>query len=175
LGVVRKEAAPIVVSKAEYLRGSGRLQHVIDSQAQRYDLPISTRKIELWSVIRRFHDLLAEFARRRELDDSRPAMKLYREERALIARYDRLARESNLLPRDLVQLVLSRLAATLRGAGEKLGQRKSLSGDAAQQILNEAIERGAEEIQELLDQVRATGIPVGPAGAGDRRPSGKKR
>ena len=65
-----------------------------------------------------------------------PALERYREERAAIARLDRLEREGQLLPRDEVREALGRIAAILRGAGDTL-QRQY--GQAAADIL---LERG---------------------------------
>ena len=75
-----------------------------------------------------------------EIDRSQ---KLYREERALLARLDRLERERSLLPRDEVRVTLGRICAFIRGAGETLQRR---IGRDAVEILYEALDDAERDI-----------------------------
>lgn len=75
-----------------------------------------------------------------------PALERYREERAKLARLDRLERERQLIRRDAVHEMLGQFASIMRGAGEIL-QRQF--GSDALTILEEAlgdVERNAEPI-----------------------------
>src|SRR4051812_23579848 len=107
---------------------SGRQTKVINEQADRYGLPIGGPFIDLTKLARALHDFLAANALKLAKEDdplleggpSSPALERYREERAALARLDRLERESVLLPRDQVRESMGRVAAILRGAGDTL-------------------------------------------------------
>ena len=129
---------------------SGRQTKVINDQAARYGIPFGGPTIDLPSVVKALHDFLAENAQRLARDDdamlvggSSPALERYREERAQLARLDRLEREGKLLPRDEVREVLARIASILRDAGDAL-QRQF--GSAAVEILHEALDDSQREI-----------------------------
>jgi hypothetical protein len=138
---------------------SGRQTKVLHEQAQRYDLPIGGPSIDLPKLARRLHDFLAENAVQlaKEPDElmvggSSPALERYREERAALARLDRLERENVLLPRDQVREALGRIAAVLRAAGESL-QRQY--GGGAVELLHEAIDDAEREMQRTFGQEQA--------------------
>jgi len=129
---------------------SGRQTKVINEQALRYGLPFGGATVNLPAVVRALHDFLADNAQKLAQDDdalmqgsSSPALERYREERALIARLDRLEREGRLVPRDEVRDALGRIAAILRSAGDAL-QRQF--GPAAAEILLEALDDASREI-----------------------------
>jgi hypothetical protein len=134
---------------------SGRQTKVLHEQAQRYGLPFGGPTINLPEVVRALHDFLAANARKLADDDddllhsdgSSPALERYREERALIARLDRLEREQQLVPRDNVRQGLGQIAGLLRTAGETL-QREC--GPEARQILDEALDDARREIVRLF-------------------------
>jgi hypothetical protein len=130
---------------------SGRQAKIINEQALRYDIPFGGATISLPAVVRSLHDFLADNAQKLARDDDdlmqgngSPALDRYREERALIARLDRLEREGQLLPRDEVRVALGRIAAIVRGAGDTL-QRQY--GQAAADILLEALDDAGREIE----------------------------
>lgn len=138
---------------------SGRQTKVINEQAIRYGIPFGGAKIDLPAVVKAIHDFLAENAVKLARDDdvllqggSSPALELYREERAKIARFDRLERERQLLPRDEVNQSLSRIAAILRGAGDAI-QRQF--GVAAREILDEALADAQREMDRSFGEVQA--------------------
>ncbi|MCA9056384.1 MAG: hypothetical protein KDA75_21295, partial [Planctomycetaceae bacterium] len=132
---------------------SGRQTKVLQEQAERYGLPFGGRTINLPQVVRALHDFLAANARRLATDDddllhadvSSPALERYREERALLARLDRLEREQTLVPRHSVRDGLERIAAILRTAGEQL-QREF--GPEAMELLHEALDDAQREVEQ---------------------------
>jgi len=130
---------------------SGRQTKVLHEQAARYGIPFGGSAINLPAVVRAFHDFLADNAQKLARDDDplmqgtgSPALERYREERAAMARLDRLEREQKLIPRDTARESLGRIAAILRGAGESL-QREF--GSAAVEILYEALDDSQREIE----------------------------
>ncbi len=72
-----------------------------------------------------------------------PALERYREERAALARIDRLEREGALVSRGHVREGLGRIAAILRMAGETLERQY---GPAALEILHEALNDAEAEV-----------------------------
>src|SRR5689334_8401659 len=93
---------------------SGRQTKVINEQAVRYSLPLGGPTINLPALARAFHDFLADNALKLAKEEdalmtagpASPALERYREERAALARLDRLEREHVLLPRDQVREAL---------------------------------------------------------------------
>ena len=138
---------------------SGRQTKVINEQASRYGIPFGGPTISLPAVVRAFHDFLAENAQKLARDDDElmqgsgsPALERYREERAALARLDRLEREEQLLPRDEVRQAMGRVASILRGAGDSL-QRQF--GHAAVEILYEALDDAKREIDRSFGEEEA--------------------
>lgn len=121
---------------------SGRQTKVLQEQAQRYGIPFDGRTIDLPAVVRALHDFFKRNAVKLSADDellsgeSSPALERYREERAALARLDRLERERVLVSRQEVREGLTRVVSVLRTAGETL-QRQF--GPGALEILNEAL------------------------------------
>lgn len=137
---------------------SGRQTKVLNEQAARYNIPFGGRTIDLPAVARALHDFLADNAQKLSREDDEllqgsnsPALERYREERALLARYDRMARERGLLPRDEVRQALGRIAAILRGAGDTL-QRQF--GQGAADILHEALDDAQREIETSFSETK---------------------
>lgn len=135
---------------------SGRQTKVINEQAERHGIPFGGAIVSLPAVVRAIHDFLAEnkYKLSRDEDDlmqgaGSPALERYREERAALARLDRLAREQQLLPRDEVRESLGRIAAILRGAGDSL-QRQF--GPAALDTLYEALDDSQREVDRFFSQ-----------------------
>lgn len=129
---------------------SGRQTKVINEQAERYEIPFGGAFINLAAVVRGLHDFLADNAVKLSRDDDplmqgsgSPALERYREERAALARLDRLAREGKLIPRDETREALGRVASILRGAGDSL-QRQF--GAEAAEILYEALDDCGREV-----------------------------
>ncbi len=133
---------------------SGRQTKVLHEQAARYGIPFGGASINLSQVVRCLHDFLSDNAvKLNKADDDlmqgtgSPALERYREERAALARLDRLEREAQLLPRDQVREALGRIAAIVRGAGDAL-QRQH--GVAAVQILFDALDDAQREIDQTF-------------------------
>ena len=144
------------IAQKHWREMSGRQSKVINEQAARYGIPFGGAKIDLPSVVKALHDFLAENAQKLAADDDAllrgsgsPAWERYREERAALARLDRLEREQELLPRDEVREALGRIAAILRGAGDTI-QRQY--GAAAVEILHEALADAEREIDHSLGE-----------------------
>ena len=133
---------------------SGRQAKVLNEQADLYGIPFGGAEISLPAVVKGVHDFLAANARKLASGDDElmgggnsPALERYREERAALARLDRLEREKVLLPRDEVRDALIRIAGIIRGAGEEL-QRQF--GAAAVDLLYEALDDADREIERCL-------------------------
>jgi hypothetical protein len=137
---------------------SGRQTKVINEQARRYGIPFGGATINLPAVVRAFHDFLADNAQKLAREDDplldgapTPALERYREERAALARLDRLEREGKLVDRDDVRQSLGRIAGLIRAAGETLERQ---FGKAAADILSEALDDAAREIERQFGQAR---------------------
>lgn len=132
---------------------SGRQAKVLNEQAVLYGLPFGTAVIDLPVVVRALHDFLARNAKKLsalDCDDpllageNSPALERYRDERAKLAKMDRLERERTLLPRDEIHEMLGRVAGIIRGAGDGL-QRQY--GNEAHALLDEAMDDAVNEIE----------------------------
>ena len=149
------------VPQKHWRQMSGRQAKVLNEQAQRYGIPFGGSTINLPAVVRALRDFLADNAQKLARDDDplmqgtgSPALERYREERAAMARLDRLEREQKLIPRDAARESLGRIAAILRGAGDTL-QREF--GSAAVEILYEALDDSQSEIDRAFGEaVHAT-------------------
>jgi hypothetical protein len=140
---------------------SGRQTKVLNEQAERYGIPLGGRTINLPNVVRALHDFLAANARKLATDEdadlmaadvSSPALERYREERAKLARLDRLERERALVPRDEVREGLGRIAAIMRSAGEAL---QSQFGSSAVDLLYEALDDAQREVDQRFGAASA--------------------
>lgn len=146
---------------------SGRQTKVINEQADRHGIPFGGATVSLPAVVRALHDFLADNKYKLSRDDDvlmtgspSPALERYREERAALARLDRLEREGELLPRDSVRQSLAKTAAILRIAGETL-QRQY--GPEAAEVLNDAIDDAESEVNRFFSRFE----PDGEADASD--------
>lgn len=140
---------------------SGRQTKVLHEQAERYGIPFGDRTINLPAVVRALHDFFRKYAQKlAEADDalmsgdSSPALERYREERAALARLDRLEREQVLVDRQEIRDGLSRIASVLRTAGDTLQKQY---GPGALEILNEALAEAEREME------RSDGEPTEPS------------
>ena len=135
---------------------SGRQTKVINDQATRYSIPFGGASIDLPNVVKALHDFLAENAQRLAREDdgmllggSSPALERYREERAKLARLDRMERQSRLLPRDQVREALGRIAGILRDAGDTLLRQ---FGNSAAEVMLEALDDAEREIASFFGE-----------------------
>lgn len=138
---------------------SGRQTKVINEQADRYGLPFGGPTISLPALARGLHDFLAENALKLSKEDDpllqggvvgSPALERYREERAALARLDRLEREKLLLPRDQVREALGRIAFIVRGAGDALQRQFGLP---AVELLYEALDDAQREMDKSFGAI----------------------
>jgi hypothetical protein len=142
---------------------SGRQTKVLNEQAERYGIPFGGRTICLPRVVKAFHDFLAKNARKLADEDdpllnsdvASPALERYREERAAMARLDRLEREGQLVARGDVREGLGRVASILRAAGDGLLQQ---FGRDAVELLNEALSDAEREIERLFSEAPLTAV-----------------
>jgi len=143
------------VPQKHYRQMAGRQTKILHDQAQLYGLPIDRAEIDLTAVIRAVHDFLATHNQRyrsREVDDtlldgpSTPALERYRDEKAKLAKLERLERECELLPRDQVHAGLARIASLLRSAGEAIQK----INPECYAILDEALADAAQEFENDL-------------------------
>jgi hypothetical protein len=139
------------IPQKHWRKMSGRQTKVINEQAARYGIPFGGATVGLSAVVRALHDFLADNAQKlsREEDELMagplsPALERFREERAALARLDRLERERQLLPRDEIRQALARAAGIVRAAGDNL-QRDF--GDGARGILDEALDDVEREFE----------------------------
>ena len=111
--------------------------------------------INLSKLARALHDFLAANAKKLAADDAllsagnSPALEEYRKERAALARLERLQREGQLLPRDEARDALSRIAGTIRAAGDTLARQ---FGNDALEVLVEAIDDAQAEIDKFFGE-----------------------
>ena len=139
------------IPQKHWRKMSGRQAKVINEQASRYGLPFGGPVVDLPEFVRAFHDFLAASAQKlaREPDDlleggPSPALERYRQERAELARLDRMERQRQLLPRDAVRESLARIASLIRQAGERLERE---FGPQAAGCLYEALDEAQREIE----------------------------
>ena len=148
---------------------SGRQTKVLNEQATRYGIPFGGATINLPAVVLALHDFLAANAHKLSKDDDEdplmrggsgsPALERYREERTLLARYDRLERERVLVPREQVRSSLGQIAAILRSAGDTLGRQ---FGSGATDLLYEALNDAVREIERSFgEEASPPSIPTG--------------
>ena len=152
---------------------SGRQTKVLNEQAERYGIPFGGRAIHLPTVVRALHDFLAANARRLNSPEedlltgssASPALERYRDERAKLARLDRLEREGALVPQEQIRQGLGQIAAILRTAGDVLHRQH---GPAAAEILHEALDDAVTAITRMCPPAPPGGPapPVGSAAPG---------
>lgn len=138
--------------KGVYSSLSGRDQKVLNEQSHRYKLPIGSAEINLYDLIKRFHDLLVEWGPAvKELDGEHGKLKMSKmkaEIEVLHRRRESLdleiqQQQQRFIDRGALRARLDMLAGRFRKASEILGKR---FGADAQEILNSAITQMDSEI-----------------------------
>ena len=140
---------------------SRRAAKVINEQATLYGIPFDGATIDLPRVVRALHEFLARNAAR--LSASSEDALLYsggssewlerlREEKARLARLQRLEAEGDVMSRAMAHEVLMQMANFLRQAADRLQQK---FGPEAHEILDEAIKEHEKWLHERF------GPPVG--------------
>ena len=159
--------------KKDYREMSGRSARVLIDQAKRYGMPIAGRTVDLAALLKWLHDFLATNSTRLNAPDSddpmmagvaSPALERYRDERAKLARLERLQKEGLLLPRDPMHQLHGKMAAVIRSSGDKLLRD---FGEEAYAILTEALDDVQREVDRAFGDT--PGSEAGDDGSRDRR------
>ena len=133
------------VPKRHYQELSGRSAQVLNEQADRYDLPLRGATLDLFTVLKAFHDFLA--ANRLRLKQAEASAidwrEKEREEAYQLKRMDRLERQGQLMPADEVRDGHKLIVAQLRRLGDQLEQH---FGPEAREMLNDTMEVIEREI-----------------------------
>jgi hypothetical protein len=144
---------------------SGRQYKILYEQSVRYGIPVGQAIISLPRVAHALHDFLAIHGRKLLAlepdpmlvgDESTPALERYRDEKAKMARLDRLEREGKLLRRDDVHESFGLISTILRRVGISLLEQ---FGAGAAKIIDDALENSQREID------RRFGTPAFSAGS----------
>jgi hypothetical protein len=147
-----REDAFLNLPKGIYCKLSGRQQKVVDEQAVRYGLAIDGSKIDLYQVLKKFHDILAEWGPTiNELQGAEGSLrteKLRREIELLERRsksieLDIKNKQDEFIDRNTLRVRMEWLANKLRTVSERLGKR---FGAEAQVLLNHALLQIEEEL-----------------------------
>jgi hypothetical protein len=147
-----REDALLNLPKGIYCKLSGRQQKVVDEQAVRYGLAIDGSKIDLYQVLKKFHDILAEWGPTiNELQGAEGSLrteKLRREIELLERRsksieIDIKNKQDEFIDRNTLRVRMEWLANKLRTVSERLGKR---FGADAQVLLNHALSQIEEEL-----------------------------
>lgn len=147
-----REDAFLNLPKGIYCKLSGRQQKVIDEQAVRYGLAIDGSKIDLYQVLKKFHDILAEWGPTiNELQGAEGSLrteKLRREielleKRSRLIEIDIKNKQDEFIDRNTLRVRMEWLANKLRTVSERLGKR---FGADAQVLLNHALSQIEEEL-----------------------------
>ena len=157
----RREAYYRTVPKADYIALSGRPTKILHDQADRYNLPLRGKTLDLYAVLSAFHKFLADNKHKLAATDgedpmsgeSSPALERWREEKYRLARLERLRQEDSLLPRDKIHTGMAAMANILRHLGAPM-QRQY--GPAAHQLVTEAL----DDWQRELDSLYGTGDDI---------------
>lgn len=138
------------IPKKLYVELSQRQHKILDEQAIRYGLPLLGPTVDLFALIRAFHDLLARgLATVDEPADETDWDVECKKEQALKARAARMALCGILLQKHVVDATLQSVAALLRQAGERMQQ---LGHTEAYSLLDETLADAQVQIDELLGQ-----------------------
>ena len=151
-------------------------------QAANYGLPIGDRKIDLTAFVPAFHEFLAKHAKRLSAPKSddedllfggtSPALERYRNERAMLARMDRIEREGRLIDREQASAMFGQIASVLRSAGDDL-QRQY--GQDAYIILDDALVECVRLVDEMFGEGQSSTKPRAKKAKRAKRPRATAR
>ena len=139
---------------------SGRQARTINEQAERYGLPFGGATVDLYALVPALHNFLARNKHRlaASVDDpwmqgeTSPSLERYRDERAKIARLDRLEREGVLVSREALLEGWNLIGSIMRQSGEAL-QRQF--GPEAHAILQEAFSECDRSLAKMMGEDRS--------------------
>lgn len=147
-----REDALLNLPKGIYCKLAGRQQKVIDEQAVRYSIAIDGSKIDLYQVLKRFHDILAEWGPTiNELQGAEGSLRTEKlrkeiellERRSKSIELDIKNKQDEFIDRNTLRVRMEWLANKLRTVSERLGKR---FGADAQVLLNHALLQIEEEL-----------------------------
>lgn len=131
------------VPKQVYESMSGRVTATLHDQADRYRLPLRGPTIDLFALVKRFHDFLAENKHRFIDDDpdvagaSSPALEELRRVKCEQERIKLAAMETRYVDRSLVKEFLGQLSTQIRQTGDRA---ESLFGPDGRELVNQMID-----------------------------------
>jgi hypothetical protein len=123
--------------KGIYCKLAGRHQRVVDDQAVRYEMPIDGPKIDLFQVLKKFHDILGEWGPTiRELQGEEGSLRTEKlrkeiellERRSKSIELDIKNKQNEFIDRATLRIRMDWFSNKLRSFSEKLGRR--FGGDA---------------------------------------------
>lgn len=139
------------IPQRDWLAWSGRQARTVNEQARRYGIPFGGRLVSLPDVVRALHDFFSKhgksLAELVEPGRKSEALEALRDEKARMARLDRLKREGEVIARQDVHEGLARIATVLRSAGKIL---QTKHGRDARAVLDEALDDCQREIDDLF-------------------------
>lgn len=143
------------VPKNVYCQMAGRQRNAVDEFAARYDVEVSGPSIDLYHVINALHSRIMELAAAarpyQDVDDAELQREKLRQEISKLQKQseslqiDISTKLSELVPKRVVSERLDLLTGRLRSLGAQLYR---VSGEQAQNILNEFLEGLAKEIDD---------------------------
>lgn len=144
--------------KGLYCQLTGRRHAQVDDLAAKHRLPIDGAQIDLYAVMRRIHDILAETRARGAVDEEPDGdfadlekQKLKEEVKNLIRKNELLLHQieeerGTVIPREEIRERLTWLSVRLRALGAQF--RKCKTGAEAADKLNTCLEQVAAEVEE---------------------------
>lgn len=146
------EAALTSIPKKLYLKLSGRATRVVNDQAALYGLPMGGPTVDLFSLVRGFHDLLAKHSRTfaDEADDAGLKKAKLKGEIEVLERRAKILdgeinqQRSKYIDRGELRRRLEWLVIKIADLGERFGR---VGGPDVQIALNEFLEELAAEIE----------------------------
>jgi hypothetical protein len=147
-----REDLVLNMPKGVYCKLAGRHQRVVDDQAVRYEMPIDGPKIDLYQVLKRFHDILGEWGPTiRELQGEEGSLRTEKlrkeiellERRSKSIELDIKNKQNEFIDRATLRIRMEWFSNKLRSFSEKLGRR--FGGDA-QVLFNTLLTQIEEEL-----------------------------
>lgn len=146
------------VPKSVYESMSGRVTATLHQQADRYQLPLRGPSIDLFAVVKRFHDFLAENKYKFVDDDpdvagpSSPALEELRRVKVEQERIKLASMESRFVDRALVREFLGQLATHIRQTSDRA---ESLFGRDGRELINQML----DAVDGTIDKFKVEGEP----------------
>lgn len=146
------------VPKVCYEKLSGRQTKVLHDQAERYQFPLRGSVIDLFAVLKRFHDFIADNKYKFVDDDpdvagpSSPALEELRRVKVEQERIKLASMESRFVDRALVREFLGQLATHIRQTSDRA---ESLFGRDGRELINQML----DAVDGTIDKFKVEGEP----------------